>query len=339
MISFCLSTGYTVNVPRHFNGYRFERIIGAGSYAVVLQASDESSGTPYAVKVTSKKYLIDQGEVSRFEREVTLFSSFEHPNIVQFHEILHDDNLIYIVMEYCDLGSLHTHLLREGAASEAGARFIVGQILSALVYLHGRGISHRDLKPDNIIIKTPMTVKIADFGFAVSAQPNALVSTQCGSPAYTAPEVVAGQPYDGRAADMWSLGVIAYAIVAGQLPWRDVTNQKNLFFDIQTARYHVPDEASPTFANFVGGLMQPQPILRFTVEQAQNHPWLREKSEEPKGLPFGMKRRIMQKAASGEYLRTPVAAAAMQPLRMLALGNNKPRRTRPKSRSRRELDD
>jgi serine/threonine protein kinase len=186
-----------------------------------------------------------------------------------------------------------------------------------------------------------MAVKIADFGFAVSAQPDALVATRCGSPVYTAPEVVAGGPYDGRAADMWSLGVITYSIVAGALPWRDVTNQQNLFFDIQTARYHIPEGVSPAFADFVGGLMQPQPVLRFTVEQAQSHPWLMEKRGEVKGLPFGMKRKIVQKAASVGYTRATIALTitTRQPLRMLTVANSMTRRTRATSCARLESDD
>jgi serine/threonine protein kinase len=265
---------YRVEIPAHFFGYTSVKVLGAGSFSVVILATQDETGDSYAVKLISRQFLVDHNFVVQFQRELTIFSTFDHPNVLKFVGVLDDENLIYVVMEYCPMGTLHEMLVSSGALSENTARLIAHQIVSAISYLHSLDIAHRDLKPENILIADQSTVKIADFGFSRENSGQTLFRTQCGSPLYASPEVISSIPYDGKAADMWSVGVIIFALVTGRVPWEDVQNQNRLFYDIQTARYHIPANLSQNLANLLGGLMNPQPLMRFTVAQALSHPWL-----------------------------------------------------------------
>jgi 5'-AMP-activated protein kinase catalytic alpha subunit len=269
--------GIPVVIPKVFEKFTFTKVLGRGSYAIVLHAIDTETNRPYAVKIISKQFLIDHNEVTHFEHEVTIFSSLDHPRVVKFYKLLHDDQLIYLVIEYCELGTMETAILKQQGCGEFHAAHFVQQVLQGIHYLHFRGIAHRDLKPQNILVDHGFNLKLADFGFAINVD-SGLRSTRCGSPVFAAPEVIAGQTYDPKCADMWSLGVIVFLLATGNLPWENVTNAATLFFDIQTAKYHIPENLSKNFANFIGGLMQPQPKLRFTAEQALCHPWVQQRS-------------------------------------------------------------
>jgi serine/threonine protein kinase len=272
-----LAGEYSVTIPKTLGNLSFVKAIGRGSYSIVLQAINTTTGEKCAVKVLSKQFLIDHNEVTHFQREVTLFSSLDSPYCVKFYNLLDDDELIYLITECCEGGSLSLFFPKPGGYGEAAAAHFVMQLLNGIKYLHGHGIAHRDLKPQNIMIDNSGHLKLGDFGFAIHAN-SGLRQTRCGSPLFAAPEVISGQVYDPQCADMWSAGVIIFLLVTGELPWKDVTNDRVFFYHIQTAQYHIPENFSANFVNLIGGLLQPQPMLRFTVEQALEHPWVRQKS-------------------------------------------------------------
>lgn len=260
------------DVPSSIGGYEIGCEIGRGAYSTIFRAVKNE--TTFAVKVVSRKFLIEHGDVTKFEREVTVFSRLDHPNIIKFYEMLSDESLIYIVMEYCSCGTLETLITRGRALGEAEAKPVVRQICLALSHIHSLGIAHRDLKLENILVGDRGVVKLADFGFCRELTQGELMRTQCGSPLFAAPEIVCNKEYDGRKADMWSLGVCIYTLVLGCLPWRDTKNLSNLFYDIQTCRYHVPSHLSALFKNLIHVLMHPLPEMRLNSQQVLNHPWL-----------------------------------------------------------------
>jgi serine/threonine protein kinase len=282
-----LAGDYPVNVPAHFFDYTFVQIIGSGAFSLVILAKHDETGDSVAVKLLSRKYLVEHQAVEQFQRELTIFSGFSHPNLVKFVEVFDDDDLIYIVMEYCPFGSLHQLISAQGPLAESAARSVVRQIVEGLAYLHSLDVAHRDLKPENILIGENSRIKIADFGFSRESAGGSLFRTQCGSPLFAAPEVISSIPYNGKAADMWSIGVIVFVIVMGKVPWDDTQNQTHLFYDIQTARYHLPENLPDQLKNLLGGLMHPQPMMRFTAAQMLSHPWLANMSSSgSKDLPY-----------------------------------------------------
>lgn len=265
-----------ITIPEQIGDFVYERTLGSGSFSVVVRVRHKKTNEFFAIKVVSRKSLIENKIVTRFERELTVFSQLNHPNIIKFYTVISDDNLIYIVMEPCFRGDLHSYIAERGKIGESSARVFVMQIALALKYLHDKGIAHRDLKPENLLLDDALNIKIADFGFANIVSNDTLMSTHCGSPIYTAPEIISQQSYDGRMADMWSLGVIIFVLVTGKIPWEEQYNQTRLFYDIQTARFHVPEFVSPLCTSLINGLMIPQPSMRLSSTHVLTHPWLSE---------------------------------------------------------------
>jgi serine/threonine protein kinase len=237
-------------------------------------------------------------------REITVFAKLSHPNILQFYEILSDDNLIYVVMEYCAHRTLQDLIVEYGGLGEPEAKGYIAQLASAIQYMHDKGVAHRDIKPENVLLDEKDCLKLADFGFSREAFSGELCATTVGSPIYAAPEIISLQKYDAQQADMWSLGVLIYVLVMGDAPWKDTSNLTSLFYQIQTGRYHVPQEMSSLFRSLIHSLMHPLPQMRLTASQVINHPWLNIGTSDGGGLTrFPLKLRSRSIKALGVPLR------------------------------------
>merc|ERR1712000_656975 len=188
--------------------------------------------------------------------EVDILTQVDHPNIISLEEVFDTPDTLYLVMELITGGELFDKITEIGAYSEQTAAELVKNIVSAVKYLHDRGIAHRDLKPTNLLLKDDedlTNVKIADFGLSKIMGDNTMMQTACGTPIYVAPEVLSGEAYE-KEVDMWSIGVITYILLCGFPP----------FFD------DVSDQAK----DFIDNLLLVDPALRLTAEQALEHPWL-----------------------------------------------------------------
>ena len=139
-------------------------------------------------------------------------------------------------------------------------------------YIHGHGISHRDLKPENILLDENQNIKLCDFGFGNWKHDGQLMKTFCGSTSYVAPEIIRHTEYDGHAADVWSLGVVLYAMLTRTLPFDD-DNVTRLAEKIETANYKMATEVSPEAVDLICRMLQPNPIKRFTLKDIINHSW------------------------------------------------------------------
>ena len=264
---------HQIFIPNFFYGYKYENTIGHGSFSIVILVTRISDGKEFACKVLSQSFLIENKIVESFKREVEVYQKLDHPNIVKLFEILSDDKLIYMIMEYCSKGNLYNYIAKKGGLPEHTSRHLFKQLISSIKYIHNLSIVHRDLKPENIMLDSSNTIKLADFGFCREIPVNILMTTKCGSPVYTAPEIISTQKYDGKMADMWSLGVILFVLLTGKIPW-DAINETQLFFQIQTAHFHIPETISTSASNLISDLMQPQPDMRLSSDLAINHPWL-----------------------------------------------------------------
>jgi 5'-AMP-activated protein kinase catalytic alpha subunit len=156
--------------------------------------------------------------------------------------------------------------------SEDEARRFFQQIVSGIDYCHAHMVVHRDLKPENLLLDSDNNVKLADFGLSNMMRDGHFLSTSCGSPNYAAPEVISGNLYAGPEVDVWSCGVILYALLCGSLPFDD-DNIANLFRKIKSGAYVLPSHLSDGARDLIPRMLIVDPMKRMTIAQIRRHPW------------------------------------------------------------------
>ncbi len=183
------------------------------------------------------------------------------------------------MLELITGGELFDKIVAEGRFDEPTARFYFRQLLKGVKYCHSQGVCHRDLKPENLLLDANGDLKISDFGLSALYTGNAddegratLLHTTCGTPNYVAPEVLADRGYDGRAADVWSAGVILYVLLAGFLPF-DEPHMSALFKKIQKAEFTYPSWFSASVHDLIDRILVPDPTKRITLSDIEAHPW------------------------------------------------------------------
>ena len=219
------------------------------------------------------KDKITEKELERVTREIRILQLLRHPNIVQLYEVLDTPGHIYLVMEYATGGELFDYIVTHGKVKESKALKFFLEMLSAVHYCHCNSIIHRDLKPENLLLDDKSHIKIIDFGFANTFQDGALLNTFCGSPAYAPPEMVVGEAYDGKRVDIWSMGVILYALIAGYLPFDD-ENVSALYRKVMAGKYKCPRSMSPPIRDLIARMLVVDPSKRITIEGIMQHPWI-----------------------------------------------------------------
>ena len=178
----------------------------------------------------------------------------------------------YLVLEYVDNGDLFTYITRNGRLSEEGAMHFFRQIMSAISYCHAFNICHRDLKPENILLTSDNQVKIADFSMAAIHQTRGhRLRTACGSPHYAAPELLSGHRYMGDKADIWSMGVILYAMLAECLPFDD-PDLTLMMEMVKLGEYDMPEFLGLEAKDFIRRILQINPDRRISMKEMWRHP-------------------------------------------------------------------
>jgi len=198
-------------------GYRIKRAVGRGGMAVVYEAEAPVDGRRVALKMMSHRFTHDLEAQQRFEREMEICRSLDHPNISRIFGCFTSFGTNFMVLEYCDGVSLAKLIHDTGALGQEEVRKIAGQLAAALDYAHRRDVCHRDLKPSNMMIGRDGMLKLMDFGLAkTSVSPDLThVGNVLGTPRYMAPEQLAGKRADGRA-DVFAFGSIVYEMLTGR---------------------------------------------------------------------------------------------------------------------------
>eukprot|EP00826_Nyctotherus_ovalis_P006043 TRINITY_DN1138_c0_g1_i1.p1 TRINITY_DN1138_c0_g1~~TRINITY_DN1138_c0_g1_i1.p1 ORF type:complete len:435 (-),score=149.65 TRINITY_DN1138_c0_g1_i1:823-2127(-) len=235
-------------------------------------------------------------DMHRIQREISILKQIRHPHIIQLYEILETPTQIYIVTEYVPGGELFDYIVQKDKLDESEARKFFQQIISAIEYLHYLGIVHRDLKPENLLIDGDSNIKMVDFGLSNRYSRNELLQTACGSPCYAAPEMIAGQKYKGIAVDIWSSGIVLFAMVCGYLPFED-SNTSKLYKKILSGSFKIPGDVSSQAKDLMMNILKTDPENRFTLEQIKAHAWFTCNSSSVSGLnnPERMRLRISDK--------------------------------------------
>lgn len=202
--------------------YHVRDRLGAGCAGTVVHAVDKASLADVAVKIVPKHLLVDRSCKLALAREVSVLSKLRHEHVVEFCNAFEDAHHVYIATEFCPRGDLYGYLKdSHSGLPEREALKYLRQVFHALDYLHERGISHRDVKPENVLIGQNGKVKLADFGMCYWRRPGGdrITRQHCGTPQYAAPEIMRKAAYVPEQADMWACGVMLYAMLTRTLPF------------------------------------------------------------------------------------------------------------------------
>lgn len=260
-----------------FGKYEMGRFLGKGTFAKVYYGREMVSSESVAIKIINKDQVMKrEGMMEQIKREISVMRLVRHPNVVELKEVMATKTKIFFIMEYVRGGELFAKVAR-GKLKEDMARNYFQQLISAVDFCHSRGVSHRDLKPENLLLDENENLKVSDFG--LSALPEQLLNdgllhTQCGTPAYVAPEVLKRKGYDGSKADIWSCGVILYVLLAGFLPFQD-ENLMKMYSKIFKAEYEFPPWFSAEAKRLISKLLVTDPDRRITIPAIMRVPWFR----------------------------------------------------------------
>jgi len=262
--------------------YELGKVIGEGAYGKVrLAHAKDDPSQEVAVKVLKRP---PPEQMAKLVQEVRIMQRLEHPNVVAVMDVFLTEHFVYIVMEFVAGGELFDAIVNRGSYTENDARQVTRTLCETIAFCHEKGVAHRDLKPDNILLKatsgSPSDIKIADFGLSKTAGDGGfeahMMRTACGTPGYVAPEVITRQPYDTQV-DMWSLGVIVYVLLAGRLPFDGANDTEVCDKTVRgKLQFFSPywDAISAEAKDFVSHLLTRNPAKRLTAAQALAHPWL-----------------------------------------------------------------
>ncbi|KAI7881784.1 kinase-like protein [Lichtheimia hyalospora FSU 10163] len=264
--------------------------LGKGEFAKVKLGIHVESGQKVAIKLI-KMDDMDCSRRIRIDREIKVLKAVNHPNIVKMYSVIETRKTMGIVLECATGGELFDYINSRRRLKETEARRLFAQLVDGVHHLHQRQIIHRDLKLENLLLDHHHNLLIIDFGFAhVGSQeqqhemitsdegqlPCSLLETACGSPCYAAPELVlTEESYKGPAADIWSCGVILYAMLCGYLPYQD-DNLHQLYRTMVSQPPEFPDHMSTDARDLVQKMMMPDPEDRCSMATILAHPWLQQ---------------------------------------------------------------
>ncbi|KAJ9123993.1 hypothetical protein QFC22_000785 [Naganishia vaughanmartiniae] len=272
------------NDDKYVGPWVLGRVVGKGASGRVRLARSRWSRVYAAIKIVPSANISDRQddtvvlkERQNLEREVSIMKLLDHPNLMKLYDIYELQGHFYIALEYVSQGELFDYINAKGTLGTNEASFFYQQLMNGLHYLHSFGICHRDLKPENLLLDDYLTLKIADFGMASFQSEEEWLRTSCGSPHYASPEIISGAYYHGSVVDVWSSGVILYALLCGRLPFDD-PHVPTVMKLASRAEYYIPPEMPQDAANLIERIFvvnQKMRIRSTKVSQIVSHPFLR----------------------------------------------------------------
>ncbi|ORX92539.1 Pkinase-domain-containing protein, partial [Basidiobolus meristosporus CBS 931.73] len=215
-------------------------------------------------------------------QEIEFLTMVDHPNIVAYYETLHTESHVCLVLEYVNGAELYEYVANDNSllSDERRIQEVFSQLVCAVEHLHDRNICHRDIKLENVLIQNSdvgnFTVKLSDLGLAEYASNISYLSSRCGTDEYCAPEILLGQSNDGIKADIWSLGVILYTMIAKHLPFNLEPNEsrRSFYARVNRAEYEFPSSATEGARDLISKVLQSNPSKRASINDIKQHPWL-----------------------------------------------------------------
>ncbi len=265
--------------PTDISFYKYGRIIGRGAFGKVNIGLNILTGRIVAIKSFNKKTILTENSKRKILYETNLMRNLCHPSVTKILETFESEQYILIIMEYISGGNLQNFVKKRRKLSEKIAKILFRQIIQGISYIHSKGIVHRDIKLENILLDLNNIIKICDFGVGKIVKPGIKLKEQCGTPVYMAPEIVKGEEYEGFPVDIWSAGVALYIMLSGNIPFnRDNTH------DLQSAIVNLPfkkiEKISDKANDLLEKILEKDPEKRYTAIQILSPPWMNEYNDE-----------------------------------------------------------
>ena len=254
--------------------YKYGRLLGKGAFGKVNLCLHTLTGRLVAIKSINKEKIKTERQRQKIKQETAIMETLsKSKNIVKIFETYETKKHICIVMEYICAGDLLTYIKKRSKLTEPVAKFIFKQIILGIKHIHDNGIIHRDIKLDNILLDLDNNIKICDFGVSRKINIGDILFEQCGTPAYIAPEILINKGYEGFGVDIWSAGVVLYAMLSGTVPFKG-NNLKELHDLIINGKYKEIKGISKEAEDLLKKILEVDPEIRIKTEEILNHPWL-----------------------------------------------------------------
>ena len=257
------------NSEEQISDYTFEKDIGEGNFGKVKLGVNKKTKEQFAIKIMNKEKI--QKLMGReIIPEIEISKKFNHKNVIKVHSILEDETNYYLVMEYCSKGELFDLISKKKRLPKEQSSLFFYQLINGVEYIHSKGYAHRDLKPENLLLTKNNVLKIIDFGLTHEYNEDISLKTKCGSPSYAAPEILKGYQYDGFKTDIWSCGIILFAMLSGFLPFEGETN-KILFQNIIKCEINLNHIKNDEIKDLIKNLLNPEPKLRIDIKDIKKN--------------------------------------------------------------------
>ena len=271
-----------IEIPKYrktiskIGNYEIIKTIGEGTFGKVKLAKNIPTNELVAIKILEKAKLNDKEDLNNIMKEIKFLKTFNHINIISLYEIIETEMNYYIIMEYAE-NELFSYIVENNYLDEETASFFFIQIIFSIEYIKKKKkIAHRDLKPENILLtNNNEIIKIIDFGLAniYKNKKNELLETSCGSPCYAAPEMILGKKYYGIDVDIWSSGIVLFAMVSGFLPFEDDDNE-NIYRKVVLGKFDLPDHLSFECKDLINKILIGNPKKRIKINDIKKHKFL-----------------------------------------------------------------
>ncbi|CAK4072018.1 unnamed protein product [Aphanomyces euteiches] len=259
------------------DGYLLGKVVGVGTFGKVRIATHKVSAQVVAIKTYERSRTKDASQWKRIQHEAKLMEKLDHPYIIRLHETIETPTKLHIVMENVssDVGNLCEFVKRHKRLSESDAGHVFIQIVSAVIHMHSMHVIHRDIKLENILLDRYGNTKLVDFGFSAVQSATKPFSTFCGTPCYMAPEIIHRKTYWGQPVDVWSLGVLLFAMLCGFFPFR-ARNYNDLYRKILKGHFDFPPHVSHDAQTLIRGMLEADPTKRLKLHDVRAHAWTRQ---------------------------------------------------------------
>ena len=281
---FLLSPTVELGFERECNKYDFihqdKSPIGRGAFGEVWKVIHENSQKVYCIKMLDKRDIFEQKLINQINKEISIMYNVNHPYSIKLVNHFEDNEKLYLIMELATNGTLYNLIEKNKNDKSKDINLIkklIIQTIEIIKYLHSLNIIYRDIKPENLLLDKDYNIKLCDYGWASYFTPGKFLTAYCGTPEYVSPEILKKYPYNERV-DIWGIGVLIFELVFGYAPFASNLNEDR-YNNIKSGKINWPNDIKDDYKDLkdlIEKILKVKPKERISLEEIENHPWLKE---------------------------------------------------------------